>query len=200
MKLAMLIVAISFCLPLWAEVGEEVWPELPVVISAEGSQNLVTLTLDTTTANICLKRDQRDNSDQIAMSYRVIGAGMSCLHKPFLLGLMVKQWPGETIFTAGAQEIYFQVHYLTRRNSVRGYIPLMAHANLVPSVEIERWELVSAGSNTKVQLRGLLSSKEQNFGIGVIRKVSRHLEIKIFSNDPQLSLTFTYELTGLLGR
>lgn len=196
----MLVIAISFCLPLWAEDKEEVWPEFPVVISVDGSQNLTTVTLDMTVANIRLRRNQRESTDQVDMSYRVIGSGTNCLRTPFLLGLMVKQWPGDTVFTAGKQEIYFQVHYLTSRNSVRYYQPLMANAGLQPTLEIERWELLSVGSETKLQLRGLLSTKGQDVGIGIIRKIGRHLEIKVFTNDPRFSLVLTYELTGLLGR
>lgn len=200
MRIAMLVIAISFCLPLWAEDKEEVWPEFPVVISVDGSQNLTTVTLDMTVANIRLRRNQRESTDQVDMSYRVIGSGTNCLRTPFLLGLMVKQWPGDTVFTAGKQEIYFQVHYLTSRNSVRYYQPLMANAGLQPTLEIERWELLSVGSETKLQLRGLLSTKGQDVGIGIIRKIGRHLEIKVFTNDPRFSLVLTYELTGLLGR
>jgi len=199
-RIAMLVIAISFCLPLWAEDKEEVWPEFPVVISVDGSQNLTTVTLDMTVANIRLRRNQRESTDQVDMSYRVIGSGTNCLRTPFLLGLMVKQWPGDTVFTAGKQEIYFQVHYLTSRNSVRYYQPLMANAGLQPTLEIERWELLSVGSETKLQLRGLLSTKGQDVGIGIIRKIGRHLEIKVFTNDPRFSLVLTYELTGLLGR
>lgn len=200
MRTIIALMLAALCSLSWAENKEEIWPELPVVISIEGSQNLATLTLDMTTANIRLQRNQRDGTDEVAMSYRVIGSGTSCLRKPFLLGLMVKQWPGETIFTIGDQEIYFQVHYLTSKNSVRYYHPLMANAGLQPTLEIERWELLSAGPGTSIQLRGLLSTKRQDVGIGVIRKIGRHLEIKVFTNDPQLSLALTYELTGLFGR
>jgi len=198
-KIAMIIVAFFFCLPLWAEEKEEDWPSLPIVISLEASKNIVSSTLYTTTMSLRLTRDAGGKTDEVVMSFRVVGAGMSCLHKPFLLGLRVVQKPGPTVFQVGDQEIYFQVHYLTSRNSVRGYIPLMTKAEMSPTLEVERWEL-SQIKGTKIQLRGLWSAKEHDFGVGMIHKIGRHLELKLFTNDPQVSIGFSYNLTGLGGQ
>ena len=200
MRNIIVLMLVALCSLSWAEEKEEVWPEFPVVVSADRSQSLTTVTLDMTVANIRLRHNQVNNSDQIDMTYRVIGSGTACLRTPFLLGLMVKQWPGDTVFTAGDQDIYFQVHYITSKNSVRYYQPLMANAGLEPTLEVERWELMSAGSATKIHLRGLLSPNRQDIGVGVIRKIGRHLETKVFTNDPHFSLALTYELTGLLDR
>ncbi|MCX6810324.1 MAG: hypothetical protein NTY30_01125 [Candidatus Berkelbacteria bacterium] len=193
MRIAMIFVAMILSASLWAEEKEEVWPELPNIINAEISQNLATVTLDMTIANFRF-RHNLSGFDEIAMSWRVIGGGTDCLHKPVLLGLMAIQKQPSSPFRHGEQEIYFQIHYLTSRNSLRYYQPLMAHAGLVPSVEIERWELLTAGSETKILLRGQWNPREHDIGIGVVRKVGKHLEVKLFTNNPHVTVGFSFDL------
>lgn len=191
----MIIVAISFCLPLWAEEEEVVWPLLPINIGTEISMKTVDTTLDLTIANLRHHRDIPSGLDRIDMTYRVIGNGMSCLKVPILLGIMVKQRMAATVHLPPEQEIYFEIHYSAGKNSIRGYIPLMANNGQEYIVEAERIELLTAGSTT-VLLRGQWSPSQHSVGIGVSRKIGKHIEVRLFTNDPIASVVLKYELRG----
>lgn len=211
MRAFLCLIVICLCLsPLWAEDKTAEFPQRPITVSVESGGENVTATFNTSSANLRLIYDLSETyTDQVAMSFRVIGKGEACLRVPVLLGISaVPQKRVADIYLYGDyvvrhEEFYFQAHYLTIRNSIRGHIPLMAMSGekrLHPMLEIERFVLYEPSKRTSILLRGKLSQEERDFGLGAAFDINRHLKVRIFTNDPVLSVVFSTELTGLFGR
>lgn len=192
MKLFWLFAIVIFCLPLCAE-EKEVWPEFPVSVIVGASPERLVITADLTIANIRFRRDYKQETDQVAMSFRVIGKGTRCLDERILLGIGAKQAPFGLSCRPYNQELYFQIHYLTDQDSIRYFHPLSINNNWQPQLEIEKLHLGRL-HGMEIFLRGELNSNDINIGIGLARKIGDHIEIRVFTNDPKLEIFFKYNL------
>ena len=188
----MLIVALIFCLPLWAQetvhpltdllpltldIKEETDPsaDLPLTLSLEYGSQRSYGRIEDQIFNFRITHNGEFFS-QIDMDWAVLSHGAKCLDDNWWAGLTAKyrnpphERSGLVGSTVEPAQMFLQLHHRTRRIEGRFYIPLILEIEdqkVNPWVEIERLTLIEVGQ-TSLFLRGqyeLGGKPEFDFGV-----------------------------------